>query len=84
METTWKTIIRTKITRHTQAFCWTACAGDRDRCIKSCKVKAISINEEDKAEIDNSKCISCGACVVSCPFGAISDKSLVLDIIKIL
>ena len=30
------------------------------------------------------KCISCGACVYQCPFGAISDKSLILDTIDIL
>lgn len=53
-------------------------------CMQSCKVKAISINEERKAVIDNQRCISCGACVYKCPFGAISDKSLVLDIINIL
>ncbi len=67
-----------------QACPYSAIIAQKRPCIKSCKVKAISINEEDKAEIDNSKCISCGACVVSCPFGAISDKSLVLDIIKML
>ena len=69
--------------------CATACPysaiiAQKRPCIKSCKVKAISINDEDKAVIDNNKCIACGACIVSCPFGAISDKSLVLDIIKIL
>ncbi len=63
---------------------YSAIIAQKRPCIKSCKVKAISINEEDKAVIDNDKCISCGACIVSCPFGAISDKSLVLDIIKML
>ncbi len=53
-------------------------------CIVSCKVKAITINDEDKAVIDNQKCIQCGACILRCPFGAISDKSLVLDIIRML
>lgn len=67
-----------------QACPYSAIIAQKRPCIKSCKVKAISINDEDKAEIDNSKCISCGACVVSCPFGAISDKSFVLDIIKML
>ena len=33
------------------------------------------------AKIDNDKCISCGACVYQCPFGAISDKSYILDVI---
>ena len=63
---------------------YSAIIAQKRPCIKSCKVKAISINEEDKAVIDNNKCIACGACIVSCPFGAISDKSLVLDIIKML
>ncbi len=53
-------------------------------CIQSCKVKAITINEERKAVIDNNKCISCGACVYKCPFGAITDKSYIMDIIKLL
>ncbi len=63
---------------------YSAIIAQKRPCMKSCKVKAISINEDDKAVIDNSKCISCGACVISCPFGAITDRSLVLDIIKIL
>jgi len=53
-------------------------------CMMSCKVKAISMDENRKAKIDNEKCISCGACVYKCPFGAISDKSFVLEIIDIL
>lgn len=53
-------------------------------CMVSCKVKAITIDENKKAKINNDKCISCGACVYKCPFGAITDKSLVLDIIDIL
>ena len=40
-------------------------------CIKSCKVKALSMDEYDRAKIDNDKCIACGACVYNCPFGAI-------------
>ena len=53
-------------------------------CQQSCKVKAISIDENKKAKIDNSKCIMCGQCVIACPFGAMADKSLLLDIIKML
>ena len=34
--------------------------------------------------IDNSKCISCGACVYQCPFGAIMDKSYILNVIDLL
>ena len=69
--------------------CTTACTypaiiKQKRPCIESCKVNAISVDEEKKAVIDNDKCISCGACVYQCPFGAISDKSLVLDVIDIL
>ena len=39
------------------------------------------MNESKAAKIDNSKCISCGACVYQCPFGAIMDKSYILDVI---
>lgn len=53
-------------------------------CMASCKVKAISIDENKKAKIDNNKCISCGQCVYKCPFGAITDRSFVLDIIDML
>ena len=63
---------------------YSAIIAQKRPCMKSCKVKAISINDDDKAVIDNNKCISCGACVISCPFGAITDRSLVLDIIDLL
>ena len=42
------------------------------------------MGENSAAHIDNSKCISCGACVYQCPFGAISDKSYILNVIDIL
>ena len=36
------------------------------------------------AKIDNDKCISCGACVFMCPFGAIMEKCYVLDVIDLI
>ena len=42
------------------------------------------MNEDYAAAIDNEKCISCGACMYQCPFGAISEKSYILDIINML
>ena len=42
------------------------------------------MNENNEAKIDNSKCIQCGACVYQCPFGAITDKSFIIDAIEIL
>jgi len=42
------------------------------------------MNDEKAAAIDNSKCIQCGACVYQCPFGAIMDKSYMVNAIDIL
>lgn len=53
-------------------------------CKKSCPVKAISMDENDIATIDPKKCINCGACVVGCPFGAISDVSMMTSVIDAL
>ncbi len=54
-------------------------------CQNACKIKAISIDEDNGAAvIDNDKCTSCGACVYQCPFGAIMDKSYILDVIDII
>lgn len=53
-------------------------------CVKSCKIKAISMGEDKKAIIDNEKCIICGSCIYHCPFGAIVDKSLIMDVLSIL
>ena len=53
-------------------------------CVQSCKVKAITMNEEKKARVDINKCIMCGACVYQCPFGAIQDKSFIMDCIDLL
>ena len=34
-----------------------------------------------RANIDQEKCVSCGMCLVNCPFGAISDKSQIFQLI---
>ena len=43
---------------------------------------AISSDENGKADIDYDKCVSCGQCLVNCPFGAISDKSQIFQTIR--
>jgi [FeFe] hydrogenase (group B1/B3) len=53
-------------------------------CQNACKVKAISITENNAAAIDDNKCIQCGACVYQCPFGAITDKSFILNVIDMI
>ena len=42
------------------------------------------MNENKAAKIDNNKCVACGACVYQCPFGAIMDKSFLMDCIDLL
>ena len=54
------------------------------RCEDVCPKGAISFDHNYVAYIDNEKCIACGACVYQCPFGAIMDKSYILDVIGIL
>lgn len=53
-------------------------------CVEACKVKAISMDEDQAAKIDDEKCVQCGACVYQCPFGAIMDKSFLKEAIEIL
>ena len=45
-------------------------------------MKAIHSDEHGRAEIDYDKCVSCGMCLVSCPFSAIVDKSQIFQTIK--
>lgn len=47
-------------------------------------VDAISYDEDMIVEIDDKKCISCGQCVVGCPFGAISDRTFMVDVIRLM
>lgn len=53
-------------------------------CIRACPVNAISKDDYNRASIDYSRCISCGACVVGCPFGAITDRSNIVAVIEAL
>ncbi|MGL6292954.1 4Fe-4S binding protein [Eubacterium aggregans] len=40
-------------------------------CKFSCPVNAITYDEYGVSVIDEARCIRCGACIHSCPFGAI-------------
>ena len=68
----------------TKACPYSAIIHQKRPCVNSCKVKAISVDDNKKAVIDNDKCISCGACIYQCPFGAVVDKSMIMDAISIL
>lgn len=43
------------------------------RCAEACRRNAISFGANQKAVIDKSKCIECGACAAVCPYHAIID-----------
>ena len=42
------------------------------------------MDENKAAKIDYEKCIACGSCVYQCPFGAITDKSYILEVINMI
>ena len=51
-------------------------------CESVCPVDAIKKDESGHARIDFSKCISCGKCIMACPFGAIHEKSQIIDVLS--
>ncbi len=54
-------------------------------CKRVCPTGALEINPDDKrAMIEKENCINCGACMAACPFGAISDKSYIVNITRLL
>ena len=44
------------------------------RCEDVCKRGAITFDEHQKAHIDKSKCVNCGACAKVCPYSAIINR----------
>ena len=51
-------------------------------CEDACPVGAIKKDETGFASIDFDKCITCGKCISSCPFGAVHERSQIIDILK--
>lgn len=52
-----------------------------DDCVKVCPNDAITTKGLGTQHvIDASKCLSCGQCLITCPFGRIEDKSMVDDV----
>jgi [FeFe] hydrogenase (group B1/B3) len=51
-------------------------------CAAACGMDAIGSDEYGRAVINQDKCVSCGQCLVSCPFGAIADKGQIYQLIQ--
>ena len=51
-------------------------------CAAACGMDAIGSDEYGRAKIDYDKCVSCGMCLVNCPFAAIADKSQIFQLIS--
>ena len=51
-------------------------------CQAACGMDAIVSDEHGRAKIDQDKCVACGQCLVSCPFGAIVDKGQIFQVIQ--
>ena len=43
---------------------------------------AIGTDEHGRATINQEKCVACGQCLVSCPFGAIVDKGQIYQVVR--
>lgn len=44
---------------------------DGKACVKGCIAGALSITPEGVVVCDEDKCVGCGTCIMSCPFGCI-------------
>ena len=51
-------------------------------CADACGMHAIGSDDNGRAQIDYEKCVSCGQCLINCPFGAIADKSQIFQVIQ--
>ena len=51
-------------------------------CKTSCPVDALTYDEYGLASIDESKCIRCGQCYHSCPFGAVGIRNDIVPVIE--
>lgn len=58
-----------------------AAAGDRP-CMRACARGAISLDRCGRTCIDAAKCDSCGKCLEACPYGAVTDKSSICQVIR--
>ena len=56
--------------------------GSTRHCAVVCPTGAITVDNVGSTTIDQDKCISCGKCMLACPYGAIIDKSYIFQLIQ--
>ena len=56
--------------------------GSTRHCAVVCPTGAITVDNMGSTTIDQEKCISCGKCMLACPYGAIIDKSYIYQLIQ--
>ena len=56
--------------------------GPTRHCAVVCPTGAITVDNMGSTTIDQEKCISCGKCMLACPYGAIIDKSYIFQLIQ--
>ena len=56
--------------------------GSTRHCAVVCPTGAITVDNVGSTTIDQDKCISCGKCMLACPYGAIIDKSYIYQLIQ--
>lgn len=44
---------------------------DEHPCVKGCIAGALSVSDEGVVSCDENKCVGCGTCILSCPYGCI-------------
>lgn len=76
--------ISTPIIAKLQDACEYCCGEEQCKCSNVCKYEANIYKRTDGPVIANDKCLSCGACVTACDFGALADKIEFLPLIDLL
>ena len=56
--------------------------GSTRACATVCPTGAISVDNTGSTVINQDLCISCGKCMLACPYGAIIDKSSIYQLIQ--
>jgi len=56
--------------------------GSTRHCAVVCPTGAITVDNMGSTTIDQNKCISCGKCMLACPYGAIIDKSYLFQLVQ--